>query len=138
MSWEQHRYAVERAARIRRKAAENINEASQMVTLAGEANSSDAEMLEEVGEFLKSLEGSKAGDILENPGQAFVDDWNKAITTLSNFCGLYDLPKPDMIFHQKWRVHMSRVAQREIGSPLIYAGVRVRFGTLESMDVLRP
>ena len=160
MSWEQHRYAVERAARMRSDAADAINDHCMEcgmkvdpdisacrciggpvfagVTLQGEANSSDAEMLGEVADFLKSLEGSKADDILENPGQAFVDDWNQAITTLSNFCGFYNLPKPDMIFHQKWRMHMSRVAQREIGSPLIYAGVRVRFGTLESMDVLRP
>lgn len=138
MTWEMHRYAVERAARMRRTIADEQNEAAQGANLQGEANGSDAEMLEEVAEFLKALGGSKASDILENPGQAFVDDWNKAITSLSNFCGLYDLPKPDMVFHQKWRMHMSRVAQREIRSPLIYAGVRVRFGTLESMDVLRP
>jgi hypothetical protein len=135
MSWEQHRYAVERAARMRREIADRQNEAAQMVNLQGEANGSDAEMLDDVADFLKSLEGSKAGD---GERQRFVDDWNKTITTLSNFCAYYDLPKPDMLFHPKWQHHMSAVAQRPIGSPLIYAGVRVRFGRFESCDVLRP
>lgn len=156
MSWEQHRYAVERAARMRRASADAINghcmecgmkptpggvckcQAGPTyagVTLQGEANSSDAEMLEEVAEFLKALEGSKADD---GEGQRFIDDWNKTITAVSNFCGYYDLPKPDMIFTREWRQRMSVIAERPIGSPIIYAGVRVRFGTLESMDVLRP
>ena len=119
MTWEQHRGAVERARDCG-------------IPLPG-----DAELLDDVVDFLRSLEGSKAGDILENPGQAFVDDWNKTICTLSNFCGLYNLPKPDMVFHPKWQMHMSHIAGQRIGAPLIYAGVRVRFGMFESCDVLR-
>lgn len=133
MSWEQHRYAVERARDRIKKSADEINEAAQMVTLQGEAAGSDAELLDDVADFLKALEGGKAGD---GEGQRFIDDWNKAITTVSNFCAYYDLPKPDMIFHPKWQHRMSVVAQRPIGSPLIYAGVRVRFGTMRSVDAL--
>lgn len=138
MTWEQHRYAVERARDMRRKFADEHNEASGMLNLQGEANSSDAEMLDEVADFLQSLEGSKPGDHMIDRGQAFVADWNKTISTISVFCSQYDLPKPDMIFHRKWRDHMSYVAGAQMGSPLIYAGVRVRFGNLEPMDVLRP
>lgn len=137
MSWEQHRYAVERARDMRRKFADEHNEASGMVNLQGEANGSDAEMLDEVADFLKSLEGSKAGDQMIDRGQSFVADWNKMIATISVLCSQYQLPKPDMIFHYKWQDHMSYVAGQRIGSPLIYAGVRVRFGIFESMDVLR-
>lgn len=138
MSWEQHRYAVERAASLRRKIAHDIAEETQGVSLQGEAQGGDAELLEEIAEFLKSLEGSKAGQWQEDAGAAFVADWNKAIADLSNFCARYDLPKPDMIFHPKWQAHMSYVAGQAIGSPLIYAGVRVRFGMFQSMDVFRP
>lgn len=135
MSWEQHRYAVERARDRMKQLHDAAVEDRQGVSLQSEAANADAELLDDVADFLKSLEGSKAGDSL---GQQFVDDWNRTIITISNFCGQYDLPKPDMIFHQKWRTHMSAVAQRPIGSPVIYGGVRVRFGQLESMDVLRP
>lgn len=138
MTWEQHRYAVERAASLRRKIAHNIAEETQGVSLQGEANGSDAELLDEIANFLQSLEGSKAGQLQENAGAAFVADWNKTIANLSNFCAQYDLPKPDMIFHPKWQSHMSYVAGQSIGSPLIFAGVRVRFGMFQSMDVFRP
>lgn len=133
MSWEQHRYAVERAARLRRKAADEINEANQGVSLQGEAQGSDAEMLEEVGEFLRSLDGAQPG---MEQGERFVADWNATIAHLSCFCSRYDLPKPDMIFHPSWQRYMSTIAGVTIGSPIIYAGVRVRFGRLESRDVL--
>ena len=138
MSWEQHRYAVERAGRLRRMQADKINEANQGVSLQGEAQGSDAEMLDEVADFLRSLEGSKAGDWQENAGAAFVADWNKTIATISNLCAQYNLPKPDMIFHPKWQQYMSYVAGQSIGSPLIYAGVRVRFGRMVSVDALLP
>lgn len=138
MSWEQHRYAVERARDLRRKLANEINEENQAVSLQGEAQGGDAELLNELADFLRSLEGSKAGQWQEDAGAAFVADWNKAIADLSNFCARYDLPKPDMIFHPKWQAHMSYVARQTIGSPLIYAGVRVRFGMFQSMDVFRP
>jgi hypothetical protein len=133
MSWEQHRYAVERARDHRRKVADSINESEQMVTLQGEANASDAEMLDEVADFLKSLEGGRRDEI---SGPAFVADWNKMIAEISTFCARYDMPKPDMLFHPKWQGYMSTIAQQRIGSPLIYAGVRVRFGTLRPMDVI--
>ena len=159
MSWEQHRFAVERARTMREKAAEAINgycmDCKQQeafffdgrclcpdgkptfagVTLQGEANSSDAELLGDVADFLKSLEGSKP---TMPRGEEFVADWNKAICELSNFCAKWDLPKPDMVFHQSWRGRMSKIAGTQIGSPIIYAGVRVRFGRFESCDVLRP
>lgn len=161
MGWEQHRYAIERARDMRRKAADAINDHCMKcgrkvpemvgyrcacpggvpthagVTLQGEANSSDAELLDDVADFLLSLDGSKAGQRLDDPGTAFIADWNQTIGHISNFCAIWDLPKPDMIFHQKWQSHMSAVAGMRIGSPLIYAGVRVRFGSLQSMDVLR-
>lgn len=134
MPWEQHRYAVERARDMRRKIADEQNEAVQGVNLQGEANGSDAEMLDDVADFLRSLDGSKPGmDCREQ----FIADWNATICTISNFCAKYDLPKPDMIFHPSWQNHMSLIAGTNIGSPLIYGGVRVRFGILSSMDVLR-
>lgn len=158
MSWEQHRYAVERARDMRQKAADAVNNHCMEcgmevnpdigtcrcigepifagVTLQGEANSSDAEMLDEVADFLKSLEGSKAGQQFSDPRGAFVADWNQTICTISNFCAQYDLPKPDMLFHPKWHAHMSALSGMNIRSPLIYAGVRVRFGTYRSMNVL--
>lgn len=135
---EQHRYAVERAARLRKHVAHDEIERNQGVSLQGEANGSDAEMLDEVADFLRSLEGSKKNQAITDPGGAFVADWNQVIGTISNFCGMYDLPKPDMLFHPKWQARMSMIAQQQIGSPLIYAGVRVRFGTYRSMDVLVP
>lgn len=159
MSWEQHRYAVERARDMRRKTADAINDhcaecGTKMdmenmerlvckcpdgpvfagVTLQGDADGSDAEMLDDVADFLRSLDGSKPGmDCREQ----FIADWDATICAVSNFCAKYDLPKPDMIFHPSWQSHMSLIAGTNIGSPLIYAGVRVRFGTLSSMDVLR-
>jgi len=138
MSWEQHRYAVERARDRMKRHHDAAIQANEGVSLQSEAAGSDAEMLDEVADFLKSLEGSKARDIWENPGEAFVADWNKAICELSNFCAAWNLPKPDMVFHPLWRVRMSTIAGQQIGSPLIYAGVRVRFGQFESCDVLRP
>lgn len=54
MTWDQHRYAVERARDFRRKLADEQNEAAQGVNLQGEANGSDAEMLDEVADFLRS------------------------------------------------------------------------------------
>lgn len=161
MGWEQHRYAVERARDMRRKIADEQNdhcaECGQKTdgtdawrcgcptgqpifagaTLQGEASSSDAEMLDEVADFMKSLEGSKAGQCFADPDSAFVADWNQTIVHLSNFCSIYALPKPDMIFHPNWQGRMSEIAGMRIGSPIIYAGVRVRFGTLTPMDVLR-
>lgn len=143
MSWEQHRYAVERAARIRREFADKHNEMSPShVNLQAEANGSDVEMLEEVAEFLKALEGydDRKGSIgfldqLEL-GQAFIAEWNKSIATISVFCDRFGLPKPDMIFPPEWQHYMNRIAGQHIGSPIIYAGVRVRFGKLAPMDVL--
>ncbi len=134
MTWEQHRYAVERARDRMKKLHDAAIEDREGISLQSEAANSDMELLDDVVDFLKSLEGAKAGDPI---GQQFVDDWNRTIVTLSNFCGLYDLPKPDMIFHHRWQDRMSAVAGIRIGSPLIYAGVRVRFGRFESMDVLR-
>lgn len=143
MSWEQHRYAVERAARMRREFADKHNEMSPPhVNLQAEANGSDAEMLEEVGEFLKSLEGydDRKGSIgfLEGIelGNAFIAEWNKTVATVSVFCDRFNLPKPDMIFLPEVQYHMSKIAGQRIGSPIIYAGVRVRFGRLAPMDVL--
>lgn len=142
MSWEQHRYAVERARDMRRKIADDQNKAAGMVNLQGEANGSDAEMLDEVADFLESLEGydDRRGSIGfldgEEAGEAFVAEWNKTIATISVFCDQYGLPKPDMVFRPEWQRHMSAIAGQRIGSPIIYAGVRVRFGTLAPMDVL--
>lgn len=142
MSWEQHRYAVERAARMRREIADRQNEAAQMVNLQGEANGSDAEMLEEVAEFLKSLEGydDRKGSIGFLEGReaqdAFIAEWNKTIATVSVFCDRYGMKKPDMIFVPEWQEYMSVIAGQRIGAPIVYAGVRVRFGKLSPMDVL--
>lgn len=72
MSWEQQRYAVERARDMRRKAADEINEASQMVTLQGEAQGGDAEMLDDVADFLQSLEGKKIFIVPELPSGWFI------------------------------------------------------------------
>lgn len=159
MGWEQHRYAIERARDMRQKTADAINdhcaECKQQeaffyegrclcpdgkpifagVTLQGEANSSDAELLGDVADFLKSLDGSKP---TMARSEEFVADWNQAIGQISNFCAKWDLPKPDMLFHPLWQQNMSRVAGMRIGAPLIYAGVRVRFGSYVSMDVLHP
>jgi hypothetical protein len=53
-------------------------EAAQGVNLQGEANGSDAEMLDEVAHFLRSLEGSEAGDWMKDGAIAFIADWNQA------------------------------------------------------------
>lgn len=135
MSWEQHRYAVERARDRMKEAHDAAVEACDGVSLQSEAAGSDAELLDDVVYFLKKLEGGKAGD---SRGQQFVDDWNRTLITISNFCEQYNLPKPDMIFSRVWRDQMSAFAGVLIGTPLIYCGVRLRFGQLESMDVLRP
>lgn len=166
MSWEQERYAVERARDRMKKLADSVNDhclecgegcdgpekdweckcpkgpTFAGVTLQGEAASSDAEMLDNVVDFLKSLDGydTSKGSIGFLEGKdatdAFVAEWNKVIATISVFCDQYSLPKPDMIFHLKWQRLMSEFAGQHIGAPLIYAGVRVRFGEMRSMDVL--
>lgn len=162
MSWEQHRYAVERARDRMKATADRINDHCMEcsakhdgsddwrcgcpdgeptfagATLQGEAASSDAEMLDDVADFLRSLEGSKKGQAITDPGGAFVADWNQMIAVISNVCGQYDLPKPDMVFLPVWQARMSMIAQTKIGSPLIYAGVRCRFGRFASFDALVP
>lgn len=137
MSWEQHRYAVERARDRMKERADAINEEKQMVTLQGEAAGGDAELLDDVAEFLQSLEGSKAGQILENPGEAFIADWNRMVGTISVLCGQYDLPKPEMVFHPKVLSLMRSISNSRIADTIIFAGVKIRFGKFEQADVLR-
>lgn len=135
MGWEQHRYAIERARDMRKQQAHHAIEANQGVSLQSEAAGGDAELLDAVADFLLSLDGSKP---TMARGEEFVADWNQAIGQISNFCAKWDLPKPDILFHPLWQQNMSRVAGMHIGAPLIYAGVRVRFGSYVSMDVLHP
>ena len=137
MSWEQHRYAVERAARMRREIAKAQDEQAQGVNLQGEANGSDAEMLEEVAEFLRSLGGSKAAERTEDHGQAFIADWNKMIATISVTARQWNMPVPQLICGPKWYAHMNSVATIRLMPVLVYAGVKIRFGDFEQADVLR-
>lgn len=74
MTWEQHRYAVERARDRMKELHDAAIEDREGVSLQSEAANSDMELLDDVVDFLKSLEGGKAGDPI---GQQFVDDWNR-------------------------------------------------------------
>lgn len=162
MSWEQHRYAVERARDLRRKAADAINDhcieclmkhdgsanwrcgcpdgepTFAGATLQGEANGSDAEMLDEVADFLRSLEGSKKDQFVTDPGGAFVDDWNKMVATISVLCSQHDLPKPEMVFHPTWLARMRDISNTRIADTIVYAGVKIRFGRFVQFDGLQP
>ena len=155
MTWEQHRYAIERAARRLKEANDAINDCCVVcdsgalgveycrcedgptlagMTLQGEALSSDAEMLDDVADFLQSLDGSKADEI---PSKQFVDEWNRMIGYISVMTGRYGLPKPEMLFEPEWIDRMSQIAGMRIQPVLIYGGVKVRFGRMEQADVFR-
>jgi hypothetical protein len=69
---------------------------------------------------------------------AFVDDYNRMIATVSNFCDQYMIGKPDMIFHPAVLDRMkSASGVRDMLGTLIFMGIRVRFGTWEQRDVFR-
>jgi len=141
MTWEQHRYAVERARDRLRKQAEDIVSHGGM-NLQSEAASSDAEMLDEVVDFLHSLEGyrNEAGSIgfLEGEARrdAFIRDWNKTIGTVGVFAAQWGMRPPEMLFHPEWYAAMNYHSDVQIRSTLIWQGVKVRFGFVEQRDVL--
>ncbi len=142
MTWEQHRYAVERARDRMRKHADEANEAQGGVNLQGEAAASDAEMLDEVADFLQSLEGyrNEMGSIgfLEGEARrdAFIRDWNKTIGTVGVFAAQWGMPAPEMLFCPEWLAAMNYHSDVQIRSTLIWQGVKVRFGLVEQRDVL--
>lgn len=69
---------------------------------------------------------------------AFVDDYNRMIATVANFCDRYMVPKPDLIFPPQMLERMkSASGVRDMLGTLIFMGVRVRFGVWEQRDVLR-
>jgi hypothetical protein len=69
---------------------------------------------------------------------AFVDDYNRMIATISNFCSRYDVSKPDMIFHPQMLTKMkAHSGVHSMLGTLIFMGVRVRFGTWEQRDVFK-
>jgi len=170
MSWEQHRYAVERARDRMKSAAESINDHCAEcglstetiedcmgicncpdgkpiyagVTLQGEAASSDAEMLDDVADFLKALDGyqgdkAQIGNLQgSEAAAAYAAEWNKVVTTLSVFCDRYSIPKPLVVFHPRGLALMRLLSGEDILSVLIYAGVKVTFGIPENMTVIRP
>ena len=139
MSWEQHRYAVERARerlKDRLDAVENVESQFGGVSLQGEAARSDVEMLDDVADFLKALEGPKTHDPMP---VTFIKDWNKTVARIAEFSAQYGLPAPDMIFNPIWRTRMDDAAGKispQILGTLIYMGVRVRFGQFVQADVL--
>jgi len=118
MSWEQHRYAVERAARLRREFADQCNEASQGVNLRGEANGS-------IG-FLQSKEFA----------EAFQRDFTAACLALNNVSLKYSLPKPVLALPHDWETVVRRTIPNHAYDVLYYAGGTVRFGIVRQVTVL--
>lgn len=68
---------------------------------------------------------------------AFVNDWNSMVATISTFCAMYDMRKPDMIFHPQWLRRIRATAEHPIAGTLIHMGVRIRFGAFEQATVFR-
>lgn len=69
--------------------------------------------------------------------EAFVDDWNAMIATVSETCTRHNLRKPDMVFHPEWLEAMRALSGQRISSTLIHTGVRVKFATFEQATVIR-
>ena len=142
MTWVYHRYAVERARDRMKKLHDEAVEAQQGVSLQSEATGSDAELLDEVVEFLSTLDGyqNENGSIgfLEGAERrdAFVWDWNKTIAQIGVFCKQYNIPEPELLFHPRVLDHMNAASSQRISGTLIYMGVKVRFGGYEQRDVL--
>lgn len=68
---------------------------------------------------------------------AFVNDWNAMVATISVTCECYNLRKPDMIFNPEWLMAIRKNSQQHISSTLVHMGVRVKFATFEQATVLR-
>ncbi|WP_372732948.1 hypothetical protein [Novosphingobium sp.] len=142
MTWEQHRYAVERARDRMRRQADEADQLQGGVSLQGVAAASDAEMLDEVADFLESLEGRRHDltsiGFLEGDARrdAFIRDWNRTIGTVGVFAAQWGLPAPEMLFHPKWHEAMNYNSSQPIRATLIWQGVKIRFGFVEQRDVL--
>jgi hypothetical protein len=68
----------------------------------------------------------------------FVDDYNRMIATVSNFCDKHNIRKPDLIFHPSVLTKMKAASGvNSMLGTLIFMGVRVRFGDWEQRETLR-
>jgi hypothetical protein len=71
-------------------------------------------------------------------GKSFTEDYNRMIGGISDFCNRYQVRKPELIFHPSMLDRMNMESNERILGTLIFMGIRVRFGTFEQADVLRP
>lgn len=134
MTWEQHRFAVERARDRLKKEADAAESARGGISIQSVAGHTDAEMLDEVAEFLLTLDGPKNGfPTREN----FVMQWNKTIAQVGVFAQQQKLPAPELIFNPLWHDKINDACDSPILGTLIWMGVRIRFGAFEQRDVLR-